>query len=72
MKRHKIDFKTISKMDSDQMKKVILNISLLFSPNYEPRNKDWLKGMSLKTMIYNPRTQTSWFLACLNNPPREQ
>lgn len=73
LNRHDIDFKKIGKLNCDQIKKAFLHISLMYgSPAYEPKDKKYIhKLQSLKTLIYNPTSQNSWFLALLNNPPKK-
>lgn len=73
LNRHDIDFKKIGKLNRDQIKKAFLHISLMYgSSAYEPKDKKYIhKLQSLKTLIYNPTSQNSWFLALLNNPPKK-
>lgn len=43
---------------------------LKFKIGYEPRNKEYIKKVSLDNWFYNERNQFSWFLECLNESPK--
>jgi hypothetical protein len=67
----KTNLKIPSKMDkltSKQIQHVINRMKLYLKEGYFPENKSNVGRLC--DMLYNPRTQKSWFLMALYNPPK--
>lgn len=73
LKDKKIELGTcvLSFSDSEEIKQVFKNLSLMYQPGYWPEDKSWLKGLNLCDLIYNPRARNSWFLAVVGKPPKQ-
>lgn len=59
----------IKKWTNDEIKQVLDITLLVFQAGYWPTDKSQIPT-DLASLIYNPRSQFSWFLRCWKNPPQ--
>lgn len=59
----------IKKWTNDEIKQVLDTTLLVFQAGYWPTDKSQIPT-DLASLIYNPRSQFSWFLRCWKNPPQ--
>lgn len=48
-----------------QIKSAVRQLSYMFKEGMEPKDKSWLKGMNLATLIFNERSRKSQLLKCM-------